>query len=99
MYSVVLMAAMVTTPDVPDGRRHGRGHGCCGQSSCGGGCGTECGGGCGSSCGGCGGSDGCGMTAGCGGCGAMSGCGGCGMMAPMAAPGAPGGGMPAPRPG
>jgi uncharacterized protein (TIGR03000 family) len=100
------MAAMVTTPDVPDARRHGRGHGCCGQTSCGGsGCGMECGSGCGSSCGGCG-SGGCGSACGGGGCGGcgyggygmMSGCGGCGyggMMAPMGAPVT----APAPQPG
>ncbi len=96
MYSVVLMAAMVTTPDMPEARGRRHGHGCCGQTSCGGcGGGTECGGGCGSSCGGCG-SGGCGS----GGCGYGGGCGGSGyggMTAPMAAPA--GGTMPAPQPG
>jgi uncharacterized protein (TIGR03000 family) len=88
---------MVTTPDVPDARRHGRGHGCCGgQASCGsGGCGTECGGGCGSSCGGGGYGGGCGSACGGGGCGG-SGYGGYGgMMAPMGAPAT----APAPQPG
>lgn len=74
MYSFVLMAAMTTTPEVPDFGRH-RGSGCCGEMSCGGG-GSSCGhqgrkhrgggGGC------------CGQAASCGCCGQMASCGGCG---------------------
>jgi uncharacterized protein (TIGR03000 family) len=35
MFSVVLMAAMTTTPQIPDGLFHKGGGGCCGQTSCG----------------------------------------------------------------
>jgi uncharacterized protein (TIGR03000 family) len=109
MYSVVLMAAMTTTPVTPDGLLHRGGGGCCGQqASCG--CGGGHGGrhhkhrghGC------CGGGNECGCTGGCGGC--NSGCGCCGggmamgcgcygggmMMAPMGP--APQGGTPMPTP-
>jgi uncharacterized protein (TIGR03000 family) len=108
MYSVVLMAAMTTTPVTPEGLFHKGGGGCCGETSCG--CSGQtacgCGGGSGGhrakkqrhhSGGGC-----CGQTA-CGCCGVpvqSCGCCGGGMMtapqggtvAPMPAPG------PAPKP-
>ena len=105
MYSVVIMAAMVTTPDVPEFGKRG-GHGCCGQMDCGG---------CGSSCGhhgkkhrghGCGGHASCGccgQQASCGGCGSEcgggcgSGCGACGGYGGGVAMPA-GGGTPAPPP-
>ncbi len=97
MYSMILMAAMTTAPDLPEARSHG-GHGCasscsasCAPASCGGGRHHKQrghhGGGCGSSCGGCGST-----VAGCGGGGGPAGCGGCGgyamadgMAAPMVA--------------
>src|SRR5437868_15178267 len=93
MYSVVLMAAMTTTPAMPDAHRHG--HGCCGAPVS---CGCEGGHGGkhhkhrGHGC--CGGNE-CG-----GGCGASMGCGCCGggMMGPMH-PMGPGGNAPPPREG
>ncbi|HEX4590468.1 MAG TPA: TIGR03000 domain-containing protein [Gemmataceae bacterium] len=107
MYSVVLMAAMTTTPVTPDFRKHGGG-GCCGEvASCGcaGGHGGKKhrhhggGGGC------CGQMAGCCGQSSCGCCGsapvqACGCCGGGGMMAPGMM--GPGGGshpaMPAPAP-
>src|SRR5947209_3868731 len=104
MYSVVLMAAMTTTPVTPDFRMHGGG-GCCGEVAtcgCSGGHGGKMhrhhggGGGC------CGQMAGCCGQPSCGGCGPVQSCGCCGggMMAPgMMGPG--GGGhpaMPAPAP-
>jgi hypothetical protein len=102
MYSVVLMAAMMTTPEVPE-FGHKKSSGCCGEMSCGG-CGSSCGshgkhhqsscgccgqtscGSCGSSCGSCGQS--------CGGCATACGCAG----APAAAPAAPPAVPPPPKP-
>jgi len=81
MYSVVLMAAMATTPETPDFLFRKRGNDCCG---CQGGSGRSAGC-CGNPCGGCGQSCGCcGMQQqGCG-CGGMQqGCGCCGMQMQM----------------
>ncbi|HEX4589128.1 MAG TPA: TIGR03000 domain-containing protein [Gemmataceae bacterium] len=96
MYSVVLMAAMTTTPVTPDFRKHGGG-GCCGQAAAGC-CGEVASCGCGGGHGGRmkghkhhgGGGGCCGEVASCGGCG--SGCGSaCGGCAPVASCGCGGG--------
>ncbi len=100
MYSVVLMASMMTTPVTPDGLFH-KHAGCCGETSC---CAPAPSCGCcgeshgrkhrrssGSSCGCCGVSSCCAPAPSCGCCGDG--------MAPMGAPGAaPGTPMPAPGP-
>lgn len=74
MYSVVLMAAMATTPETPDFLFRRRGHDCCGCQGGGSGC-------CGNPCGSCGRSSCgcCGMQQSCGCCGVQQACGGCGM--------------------
>jgi hypothetical protein len=86
MYSVVLMAAMVTTPEMPEFGR--KSSGCCGQTECGS-CGSSCGHSKkhrGSSCGCCGqmACGCCGQTA-CGCCGQTA-CGGCGSSCGSCAP-------------